>query len=63
MKKQSQQVSRKNTDIKSKLEDAILGAGSARSEMIMRRRGNAAQLLSAGMHALHGLGDRKCETG
>ncbi|XP_049870539.1 dedicator of cytokinesis protein 7 isoform X2 [Pectinophora gossypiella] len=35
----AQQNVRKTTDIKSKLEDVILGQGSARSDFIMRRKG------------------------
>ncbi|XP_064293051.1 dedicator of cytokinesis protein 7 isoform X3 [Plodia interpunctella] len=35
----AQQNVRKTTDIKAKLEDVILGQGSARSEFIMRRKG------------------------
>lgn len=35
----SQQNVRKTTDIKARLEDVILGQGSARSELIMRRKG------------------------
>jgi hypothetical protein len=35
-----QQNFRKTTDIKSRLEDVILGQGSARSEMMMRRKGS-----------------------
>ncbi|XP_075527914.1 dedicator of cytokinesis isoform X1 [Dermacentor variabilis] len=42
MRKFAQQTLRKTSDIKSKLEDAILGHSSARSEMMMRRRGNNA---------------------
>ncbi|XP_046985251.1 dedicator of cytokinesis protein 7 [Schistocerca americana] len=38
IKRFSQQSFRKTTDIKSRLEDVILGQGSARSEMIMRRK-------------------------
>ncbi|CAN8004691.1 unnamed protein product, partial [Ixodes hexagonus] len=44
MRKFAQQTLRKTSDIKSKLEDAILGHSSARSEMMMRRRGNNAGL-------------------
>uniref|UniRef100_A0A6B0VH54 Putative ph domain-containing protein n=1 Tax=Ixodes ricinus TaxID=34613 RepID=A0A6B0VH54_IXORI len=42
MRRFAQQTLRKTSDIKSKLEDAILGHSSARSEMMMRRRGNNA---------------------
>ncbi|KAK7862685.1 hypothetical protein R5R35_000927 [Gryllus longicercus] len=38
IKRCSQQIFRKTTDIKSRLEDVILGQGSARSEMMMRRK-------------------------
>ncbi|KAL4720843.1 hypothetical protein ACJJTC_016712, partial [Scirpophaga incertulas] len=38
----AQQNVRKTTDIKSKLEDVILGQGSARSDFIMRRKGTSA---------------------
>ncbi|XP_028173843.1 dedicator of cytokinesis protein 8-like, partial [Ostrinia furnacalis] len=37
----AQQNIRKTTDIKAKLEDVILGQGSARSDFIMRRKGNS----------------------
>ncbi|XP_038219758.1 dedicator of cytokinesis protein 7 [Zerene cesonia] len=37
----AQQNVRKTTDIKAKLEDVILGQGSARSDFIMRRKGGA----------------------
>lgn len=48
MRKFAQQTLRKTSDIKSKLEDAILGHASARSEMMMRRRGNNAGSAVAG---------------
>lgn len=41
----AQQNVRKTTDIKAKLEDVILGQGSARSDFIMRRKGNAISIL------------------
>ncbi|XP_041359192.1 dedicator of cytokinesis protein 7-like isoform X2 [Gigantopelta aegis] len=47
MAQYSQQTLKKSVDMKSKLEDAILGTGSARSDM-MRRRGTASSL--AGDH-------------
>lgn len=37
----AQQNVRKTTDIKAKLEDVILGQGSARSDFIMRRKGGS----------------------
>lgn len=39
MKSASQQTFNKTMDIKSRLEDVILGQGSARSEMMMRKKG------------------------
>jgi hypothetical protein len=39
IKRCTQQNFHKTTDIKSRLEDVILGQGSARSEMMMRRKG------------------------
>ncbi|ELU18915.1 hypothetical protein CAPTEDRAFT_161690 [Capitella teleta] len=39
MQQYSLQTIKKSVDMKSKLEDAILGSGSARSEMMLRRRG------------------------
>jgi hypothetical protein len=39
IKRCAQQNFHKTTDIKSRLEDVILGQGSARSEMMMRRKG------------------------
>lgn len=39
MKSASQQQFNKTMDIKSRLEDVILGQGSARSELIMRKKG------------------------
>jgi hypothetical protein len=41
IKRCTQQNFHKTTDIKSRLEDVILGQGSARSEMMMRRKGIA----------------------
>ena len=43
MRQYSLQTIKKSVDMKSKLEEAILGSGSARSEMMMRRR-NTTQL-------------------
>jgi hypothetical protein len=40
IKRYAQQNFHKTTDIKSRLEDVILGQGSARSEMMMRRKGS-----------------------
>ncbi|ESP02458.1 hypothetical protein LOTGIDRAFT_199704 [Lottia gigantea] len=37
----SQQTLKKSTDMKSKLEEAILGTGNARTEMMLRRRQNS----------------------
>ena len=37
----SQNTLRKREDMKSKLEEAILGTGNARTEMMMRRRQNS----------------------
>ena len=42
----SLQTIKKSVDMKSKLEEAILGTGSARSEMMMRRRNTTSQLQS-----------------
>ncbi|KAK8766565.1 hypothetical protein V5799_006661 [Amblyomma americanum] len=47
LRKFAQQTLRKTSDIKSKLEDVILGHSSARSEMMMRRRGNNAGIVGA----------------
>jgi hypothetical protein len=41
IKRCTQQNFHKTTDIKSRLEDVILGQGSARNEMMMRRKGIA----------------------
>ncbi|XP_048256489.1 dedicator of cytokinesis protein 7-like isoform X1 [Haliotis rufescens] len=40
----SQQTLKRSTDMKSRLEEAILGTGNARTEMMMRRRGTAGSL-------------------
>jgi hypothetical protein len=45
IKRCAQQNFRKTTDIKSRLEDVILGQGSARSEMMMRRKGNTIKII------------------
>ena len=37
----SQQTLKKSVDMKSRLEEAILGTGNARTEMMMRRRQNS----------------------
>jgi len=39
-RKKSQPSFRKTSELKSKLEDVILGKESARSEMMLRRKGN-----------------------
>lgn len=43
---------KKSCDMKSKLEEAILGTGSARSDLMMRRR-NTSQSLYQGMYLDH----------
>ncbi|KAG6453981.1 hypothetical protein O3G_MSEX008442 [Manduca sexta] len=43
----AQQNVRKTTDIKAKLEDVILGQGSARSDFIMRRKGGGSSSVGA----------------
>lgn len=45
IKRCAQQNFHKTTDIKSRLEDVILGQGSARSEMMMRRKGDAVKII------------------
>lgn len=45
IKRSAQQNFHKTTDIKSRLEDVILGQGSARSEMMMRRKGGAIKII------------------
>ena len=44
LRQYSLQTIKKSVDMKNKLEDAILGSGSARSEMMLRRRNTPSSL-------------------